>query len=437
MNPFIPLGAWLATRRFGVDIALALLLTLMTLYMILEAASLWELQGRRFVFYVGLGCVGFAVALRRRLPSHAFVAGSLGFLGFLPALVYSFSEVYLALPVLVLLYTFASHDSPVHRRVSLMGFIASVVLLALFRTGSTPPGDAASAQATVLAILVLAAGLTAWAFGDMARSRRLAIQAIRDRAERLELEAAQERELAAKDERARIAREMHDIVAHSLAVIVTQADGGRYAAAADPSAAPRTLEVVAATARESLAQMRSLLGVLRTDDGTAYAAAPDLDSLPDLVDTAVTSGVDALLSTVGTEQRGRLDRGAELVLYRAAQEMLTNVVKHQGPGAVADLTVRWRSRDVVLSCVSDCPAASTAAAADARGRLGTGLGLKGMRERAALYSGSVEAGPTERGFRAVVVIPYAGQSAPAPGTPAQPHDQPPAHPSPQTDRRTP
>ena len=136
----------------------------------------------------------------------------------------------------------------------------------------------------VLLIAIDAVVLVAWTFGDLARTRRLAMQALKDHARRLEVERQQERDLAAADERTHIAREMHDIVAHSLSVIITQADGARYASAQDPEIAAKTLGTIAETGRGSLREMRRLLGVLRGDELASTRPLPSLADVDALVD---------------------------------------------------------------------------------------------------------------------------------------------------------
>ncbi|MGO1321049.1 MAG: sensor histidine kinase, partial [Galactobacter sp.] len=178
--------------------------------------------------------------------------------------------------------------------------------------------------------------------GYLVRARRLTQQALADRAERLEAEQEQERALAAADERRRIAREMHDVVAHSLSVVIAQADGARYAAAADPEVAPKTLGTIASTAREALKEMRSLLGVLRTadDEAAPKTPAPDLSAVPQLVENVRASGLSLQFHRIGQPRR-KLPAGAELAAYRAVQEALTNVLKHAGSEALAALTMTW------------------------------------------------------------------------------------------------
>ena len=243
--------------------------------------------------------------------------------------------------------------------------------------------------------------LVFWTFGDLARTRRLAMQALEDRARRLEVERQQERDLAAADERSHIAREMHDIVAHSLSVIITQADGARYASADDPDVAPRTLGVIAETGRSSLREMRRLLGVLRGDEAASTRPLPSLADVDDLVGSIRRGGVGVTVQTDGTPRR-QLPPGAELSAYRVIQESLTNVMKHAGPGVQAQVDLRWSPRGLSVT-VSDN---GLGAAAGLNGD-GAGQGIKGMGERLALYDGTLKAAPAAGGgFRVEAFIPY-------------------------------
>jgi signal transduction histidine kinase len=230
--------------------------------------------------------------------------------------------------------------------------------------------------------------LAAWALGTLGRVRRAYVDALVERGTRIEREAAQQVELAALDERARIAREMHDVVAHGLTVMVVQADGARYAAAQDPAAAERALEAIADAGRDALADMRRLLGLLRSDD-TGTAPAPRLAEVADLV-----TDVSADLQGLDTE----VPPAVALTAYRVVQESLTNVRKHAGPAARAHVSVRVQD-DVRITVEDD---GRGAAAPDD----GHGHGLKGMRERVAVHAGELEAGPRPGGgFRVSARIP--------------------------------
>ena len=256
---------------------------------------------------------------------------------------------------------------------------------------------------TVLAVWVLV--LLSWTAGDLTRTKRLRGQALEDRAHRLEIEAQQERQLAASDERAHIAREMHDIVAHSLSVIITQADGARYAAAANPEIAPETLATIAQTGRTSLQEMRRLLGVLRGGEEASTRPLPGLGQLDELLLGIRAAGLPVTCSVTG-EARRPLPGGAELTAYRTLQEGLTNVMKHAGPNVQAAVNLAWNARGLEVS-VRDDGRGATASFSDSRPEHDGGNGLRGMAERVRLYDGTLAAGPLAGGgFGITAFIPY-------------------------------
>ena len=184
-------------------------------------------------------------------------------------------------------------------------------------------GPLTPSTVTVYALnLVAIDAVRRWFAGPSATCSRPAATvqgALEDRARRLEVERQQERDLAAADERSHIAREMHDIVAHSLSVIITQADGARYASAQDPAIATGTLATIAETGRTSLQDMRRLLGVLRGDEIASTRPLPTLADVETLVDTVRRSGLDVQLERFGQPRR-LMPAGAELTAYRAVQE---------------------------------------------------------------------------------------------------------------------
>jgi len=234
----------------------------------------------------------------------------------------------------------------------------------------------------LVGLLAAAAGFATWK-GRQAtrRARRLDEQLARD--------TAAEAQLAAAAERARIAREMHDVVAHTLSVVVAQADGGRFAARTDPEAAARTLDTIAEVSRSALTEMRGLLGLLRDSDGeAALGPQPSLDDIPTLVAATREGGLDVAYVTTGTPRP--LPIGAGLVLYRVAQEGLTNVLKHAGPGVKAFVQLTWEAADAVLTIADDGRGA--AAHSD-----GSGQGIVGMQERVTIFGGTLTAGPRAGG----------------------------------------
>lgn len=299
--------------------------------------------------------------------------------------------------VLVTVYSLAAYAP---RWASLGGLTLALLGGVLFVLRWLGPGAAAGLPQTAIALVAIdAVVLALWSFGDLARTRRLAVQALEDRARRLEVERQQERDLAAADERNHIAREMHDIVAHSLSVIITQADGARYASAQDPAVAGTTLATIAETGRSSLRDMRRLLGVLRGDETASTRPLPSLADLGMLVETVRHSGLAVDYQVQGSPRRP-MPAGAELTAYRVVQEALTNVLKHAGPAASATVRLDWSVRGLQLQIDDD----GRGAGADPSGG---GQGITGMAERLALYDGTVETGPrTGGGFRVAAFIPY-------------------------------
>lgn len=276
-----------------------------------------------------------------------------------------------------------------------------------------------------------------WFLGDSRRMRELRSEEFEERARRLEYEQEQERRLAAQDERTRIAREMHDIVAHSLSSIISQADGARYAAASartaraqqmqqaqqaeqqteqaeqsgqvqqqsTPDIAEQTLELIADTARDSLTQMRSLLGLLRTDEATAYAPVPTLSDVPALVEQSRRAGLPVTFTGITGTMARTLPQGAELAAYRTVQEALTNALKHS-PGAATTVTIHWGEAGLHLR-VHNGPVSSTVAQHIARPVPGSGNGLRGMSERIALYHGTLTYGlQPDGGWLVEAALPY-------------------------------
>ncbi|MGW7071621.1 sensor histidine kinase [Streptomyces sp. NPDC054855] len=232
--------------------------------------------------------------------------------------------------------------------------------------------------------------------GIAVRSRQDYTEALVERARQLEVERDQQAQLATNAERTRIAREMHDIIGHNLSVITTLADGGSYAAAKSPERAAQALTAIGTTSRQALTELRRLLDVLREDapDAAALAPQPALTDLDQLID-----GVRAAGLPVRSTVRGRPDSlpaGRQLTVYRVVQEALTNTLKHGGPEATAYVEVVYGD-DGVRATVTD-----TGTGAGPTGSPGPspgdapGRGLTGMRERTALYDGTLEAGPLRK-----------------------------------------
>ncbi|MEE2057513.1 sensor histidine kinase [Rhodococcus artemisiae] len=251
------------------------------------------------------------------------------------------------------------------------------------------------ASATMVALFV--GGI--WAFGRLRGLRVREMEALTERNRLLEVERLKEAELAATQERTRIAREMHDIVAHSLTAIIAQADGGRYAASADPEAAATALTTISETGRRALTDMRSLLSVLREETPREFTTTPGIGDIPTLVEQIRTSGLEVTLAVTG-EIRDVSD-GLGLSVYRIVQESLTNVLKHAGPRAHTEVTLDWRTDTLVVEIVDD----GRGAAALVEARPG-GQGLTGIEERARLHGGRSITGPRDGGgYRVRAEVP--------------------------------
>ena len=242
-------------------------------------------------------------------------------------------------------------------------------------------------------------GVAAAALGLMIRQRRELLLSLQEKAARLEFERDQQAELATAAERARIAREMHDIVSHNLTVMIALADGARYALDASPAQAVGAIERLAATGREALLEMRRLLGVLRDDSAReSFEPQPTLERLDDLISRVDAAGVPVTISLDGALDE--LAPGIQLTVFRVVQEALTNTLKHAERPTSAHLELRCRGGEVEVDV--------TNAGTGEGGRLervgkgapvpaSDGRGLRGMRERANVYGGQLAFGPTDDG----------------------------------------
>jgi signal transduction histidine kinase len=249
-----------------------------------------------------------------------------------------------------------------------------------------------------------------WFVGDSVAARRRYLAGLAEQAERERAAEAERARQEVREERVRIAHELHDVVAHTLAVITVQAGVGRRLMAKRPEEASAALESIETIGRTAQDELRVVLGLLRDEQigEAALAPAPRLTDLKELADNVRGSGIPVELRTSGTDRQ--LSLALELSLYRVVQEALTNVVKH-APGARAsvDLTV---SADLVRLEVADDggPARRPADAGEAAAGLGTGHGIVGMRERVAAFGGWLVAEPRPgRGFHVLAEVPVEAQ----------------------------
>lgn len=400
---------WEDAHRFAVD-ATGAFLSFVVLGPLTMAGSGVSMSGEAALLWTA-ALVG-PLAWRRVRPTAS--AGAVYLVGLIQLV--TVPGILLAdVAVLVSLYSVTVHGPRWAHRTAISGALLSAVVLPLRLVA-----DYYAPAIVVICMLVATCSLTVWAFGLVRRSRRETLEALVDRAQRLEKERDQQAQIATSAERARIAREMHDIVAHSLSVVIAQADGGRYAAQVDPQAAARALETIADTGRAALTDMRRLLGVLRTEDGRLRPTADGPGVLPGAVPAQTTpqpgeadigrlveqfrlSGAQVSLVRMGEPRP--LPPGVGLAVYRITQESLTNVLKHAGPSPRVTVVVQWHQDAIELDVVDDGRGAS----ADSDG---LGQGLRGMQERASMFGGEVTAGPrTGGGFRVRARLPFPGGAA--------------------------
>jgi signal transduction histidine kinase len=374
------LYAWLRSHRLFVDGVLALALGLLGVGQLFHGA--WT-QVLAWVLLVT------AVFIRRRIAVTAFCIGALG-----GAAQVAGGEFFKARPLptdiamLVLLYTVAAYRP---RRASVPALLvclagAAVAAATVWMPASGPV--LAFTQIAFAAALFSGCILLAWVLGDSMRYRRGYYAALEDKAARLEAERHAQAKVAAAAERARIARELHDIVAHHVSVMVVQADGARYALRTDPDRAETALTAISATGRQALTEMRRLLGVLRSASAqNSLAPVPGLGELRELLDQARAAGLEVSYTLTGTPRE--LPEGAELAAYRVVQESLTNTRKHGGLAATAAVALRYEPDGLTVEVTDDGIAGP--------GNEPAGHGLAGMRERIAMYGGTVQAGPLPGG----------------------------------------
>jgi signal transduction histidine kinase len=243
----------------------------------------------------------------------------------------------------------------------------------------------------------LALVLLAWYVGRRVRGRRAYLALVEERAKYLERERAAEAQRAVDEERTRIARELHDLVAHRVSMITVQAGAAQTVAVSDPERALRAMEAVEKEGREALEELRQVLGVLRAD-GERDGLVPlhGLADIPDLVAEMRGAGIDVSLSIEGVP--AGLPARVDLAAFRIVQEALTNVVKHGGPDPRAEVRLSSDDQMLIIEVTDRGSGVSTLP--------GSGQGLAGMRERAALLGGAFEAGPRPGGgFQIMARVP--------------------------------
>ncbi|MEZ0070644.1 signal transduction histidine kinase [Streptacidiphilus sp. MAP12-20] len=314
---------------------------------------------------------------RRRAPTVVFAAVAAVFVVQWGLNVWLRADIALYLA----LYSVARHDRL--RRLPWVGAATVAALLLVVARVSV------MVSSLVALFFLCAAATAAAALGLAFRIGVAYLEALRERADRLEVERDQRSRLAAAAERARVAREMHDIIGHNLSVIIGLADGGAYAVDVAPQRSKEALQLIAGTGRQALGELRRMLGVLREERADSIELNPqpgvaDLDALCARVRAA---GPEVTYRSVGDVDA--LAPGLQLTVYRIAQEALTNTLKHAGTDTRVQLTLSVEDGEIRVRVEDSGRADGRAARQVAEG---SGQGIAGMRERAALYGGWVTAG---------------------------------------------
>ena len=344
------------------------------------SATALRVAGGRGVLTCLLLLVAVSLAVRRSAPAAALLVASASLVAGAVVIRHSQGvpvEVFLAF--FVLFYSVGAHcEERWSRAVGGIG-LAAIAAVDLAKPGSFN-GTSSPRPGAWLAFAI------AWLVGRDMRRRRQRVENLQSRAEQLEREREEKAMLAAAEERTRIARELHDVIAHGVSVIVAQARAGPHLV--DDRSRTAAFRAIESTGRDALVELRRLLGILRSEDQQlAIGPQPGLESLCSLVDQVSASGLPVRLRVEGDP--APLPAGVDLAAYRIVQEALTNVVKH-AHAAEADVVIRYGPGALEVSVVDD--GVGVAAAGN-----GGGHGLIGVRERVALYGGTVESGPRDAG----------------------------------------
>jgi signal transduction histidine kinase len=359
----------------------------------------WDFRDPDALAVLLILCQTAPLTWRRRVPRLVLAAT---FAAAFINLVLGYQPTWAQAAMLVALYTVAAHRPRRQSVVTALVFAAGLVVYGVIAERMYPTGGTElSAQDWVFSFLQFA---TAWFLGDL-QHRRLAYTA---KLEALNAQLAGEQELRARwavaEERGRIARELHDVVAHSVSVMVVQAGAARRSVAGNPDQATAALTQIESTGRQALAEMRRLLGLLRDgqDGGAALTPQPSLAHLDSLLAAAGEAGLPVELAVEGEPRQ--LPAGIDLSAYRIVQEALTNSLKHAGP-ARAVVRVCYGAKALEVQVWDD-----GRGAAGPNGRAeGDGHGLIGMRERVALFGGSLEVGTRQGGgFLVAARLPLDG-----------------------------
>ncbi len=332
------------------------------------------------------------LVLRRRAPT-ATLAVSGGLVLALFAVDHAAGAVAVIAPA-VALYSLALSRGRIHLVAAVVAAAAAVVIADIFLAGGH--AHALTLQTATHVALVAVPVLAAEAL----RNRRSYVQLLLERLELAERTREEEAQRRAEQERLRIARELHDVVAHTLTTINVQAGVAAHLLDGDPGHARDTLATIEAASHDALDELRALLGVLRESDGAdaPLEPTPGLDSVSSLVDRVRESGGEISLDVVG-ERPERIPDAVQLAAFRIVQESLTNARRH-APGAAARVRLAYEGDRLRVAIEND-----SGPARNGNGHT-SGIGILGMRERATALGGSLNAAPSSEGFRVEAELPY-------------------------------
>lgn len=390
---------WLRTHPTLVDGFWAVPLFLMGLLEISSGIKPWP-DNIGYLLVTVVLCV--ALTVRRRYPLWTGLAGALTAV---LQVAFDFGVRPADLVLLFLVFNVAARgrSRTLSRLALLFGALAGPIAVLRWH-----PHDIGSA---IVFNCLITAGpfVMAWVLGDSSRTRQAYYAQLEDRAVRLERERDAQVKVATAGERARIARELHDVVAHNVSAMVVQADGAKYALDTEPRQSREALETISGTGRQALAEMRRLLGVLRSEDSSEVVPQPGVEQIGELLERVRGTGLPVELIVDG--EVCSLARGVELTVYRITQEALTNTRKHGGPSTRAAVRMYYGERDLSVT-IEDDGRGAMAASSEEGGDDGLGHGLIGMRERVGMVGGTFSAGPRPGGgFRIHISLPLAGTAS--------------------------
>lgn len=389
----LPATGWARTRALGFDVLLAsgltLALGLWTVTVLSQRYSITEIAALAPV----MGAQVVPLFWRRTHPTAVFAVATAA------AVVQWATGTDLApanVGLLFALYAVTVYGPVRVGRVALAIGLAGVVM-----SVTRFYEDAGWRNGVTTGIAMAAVVFGVWAYAERRRTNALYVAQLEERAAQLERDRDREARLAVSAERTRIAREIHDVVAHGLSIMIVQADGGLYAADARPDQAKKALATIGDTGRDALTEMRQLLGLLKQDGATddhQPRPQPGVSQLPELIANVREAGLAVESTTTGTPRD--LPALVGLTAYRVVQEGLTNALKHAGPGAEATVELAYGNDELTITVADDGRGAATDGD-------GAGHGLVGMRQRVSVSGGTVTAGPRAGGGYAITaLLPY-------------------------------